>query len=97
MGAHQRQSQPAMTKPPIWLWICGSKEAEVQVSTYTHKTMFTDLYDIEYSDYWPTSNKRIEDQTTNNRFARGVMSSSFLSGSHTECQRGIPLSSQKCL
>jgi hypothetical protein len=51
MGALQRQSQPAMTDPPIWLWICGSKEVEVQVFHYTHKSMFMDLYDIEYYDY----------------------------------------------
>jgi hypothetical protein len=51
MGALQRESQPAMIDPPNWIWICRSKEAEVQVSHYTHKSMFTDLYDIEYSDY----------------------------------------------
>jgi hypothetical protein len=67
-----------MTKPPIWLWICGSKEAEVQVSTYAHKTMFTDLYDVEYSDYWPTGNERLEDRAANNRLARGAVFVIFL-------------------
>jgi hypothetical protein len=41
----------AMTGPPIWLWICGTKEAEVQVFHYTHKRMFTDLYKIRYAGY----------------------------------------------
>jgi hypothetical protein len=29
MAALQRQSQPSMIDPPISLWICGSKEAEI--------------------------------------------------------------------
>jgi hypothetical protein len=62
-----------MTETPIWLWICGSKEAEVQVSTYAHKLMFTDVYDIEYSDYWPAANERLEDRAANNRLARGAV------------------------
>jgi hypothetical protein len=78
MGALQRQSQPAMTETPIWLWICGSKEAEVQVSTYVHKPMFTDVYDIEYSDYWPAANERLEDRAANNRLARGAVFLIFL-------------------
>jgi hypothetical protein len=78
MGALQRQSQPSMTEPPIWLWICGSKEGEIQVSTYAHKTMFTDLYDIEYSNYWPASNERLKNCTANNRLARGAVFLIFL-------------------
>jgi hypothetical protein len=78
MGALQRQSQPAMTETPIWLWICGSKEAEVQVSTYAHKPMFTDVYDIEYSNYWPATNERLEDCAANNRLARGAVFLIFL-------------------
>jgi hypothetical protein len=78
MEALQRQSQPAMTKPPNWHWICELKEAEVQVSTYVHKTMFTDLYDVEYSDYWPTSNERLEDWAVNNRLVRGMVFLIFL-------------------
>jgi hypothetical protein len=34
-----RQSQPFMIDPPVWLWICGTKEAEVQVSHYAHSPM----------------------------------------------------------
>jgi hypothetical protein len=78
MGTLQRQSQPAMTETPIWLWICGSKEVEVQVSTYAHKPMFTDVYDIEYSDYWPAANERLEDRAANNRLARGAVFLIFL-------------------
>ena len=78
MAVLQRQSQPSMIDLPIWLWICRSKEAEVQVSTYTHMTIFTDLYEIEYSDYWPASNERLEDRTANNRLARGVVFLIFL-------------------
>jgi hypothetical protein len=48
------------------------------VSTYAHRTMFTDLYEIEYSDYWPTSNERLEDCTANNRLARGAVFLIFL-------------------
>jgi hypothetical protein len=78
MNALQRQSQPTMTEPPIWLWICGSKEAEIQVSTFAHKTMFTDVYEIEYADYWPTSNERLEDRATNNRLAQSSVFLVFL-------------------
>jgi hypothetical protein len=78
MGALQRQSQPVMTETPIWLWICGSKEAEVQVSTYAHKPMFTDVYEIEYSDYWYAANERLEDRAANNSLARGAVFLIFL-------------------
>jgi hypothetical protein len=61
------------------------------VSTYAHRTMFTDLYEIEYSDYWPTSNERLEDR------AEVQYSSSFSSESPTERQEGILSPSQKHL
>jgi hypothetical protein len=35
--------------------------------------MFTDVYDIEYSDYWPAANERLEDRAANNRLARGAI------------------------
>jgi hypothetical protein len=40
--------------------------------------MFTDLYDVEYSDYWPASNERLEDRAANNRLARGAVFLIFL-------------------
>jgi hypothetical protein len=35
--------------------------------------MFTDVYDIEYSDYWLAANERLEDPSANNRLARGAV------------------------
>jgi hypothetical protein len=70
-NALQKQSQPTINEPPVWLWICGSKEAEIQISTFAHKSIFTDVYDIHYSDYWPSSNERLEDRPANNKLARG--------------------------
>jgi hypothetical protein len=78
MGALQRQSLLAMTDPLIWLWICGLKEVEVQMSDYTHKPMFMDLYNIKYSNYWLVSNERLEDRAANNRLARGKVYLIFL-------------------
>jgi hypothetical protein len=91
MNALQRQSQPTMTEPPIWLWICGSKEVEIQVSTFAHKTMFTDVYEIEYADYWPTSNERLEDCAANNRLAQSSVFLVFLIWKSYRASRTDPI------
>ena len=91
MAVLQRHSQPSMTDPPIWLWICGSKEAEVHVSAYTHRTMFTDLYEIEYSNYWPASNKKLEDRVANNKLARGMVFLIFLIRKSYRASRRDPI------
>ena len=77
-NALQRQSQPTINEPPIWLWICGTKEAEVQISTFAHKSIFTDVYDLHYSDYWPAPNERLEDRAANNKLARSAVHLIFL-------------------
>ena len=46
MNALQRQSQLIINELSIWLWICGSKEAKIQASTFAHKSMFTDVYKL---------------------------------------------------
>ena len=74
----QRQSQPAINEPPIWFWIYGLKETKIQVSTFAHKSMFTDVYDIQYADYWPASNERLEDHAANNRLAQSTVYIIFL-------------------
>ena len=58
MGMLQRQTQPGMMDPQMWLWICGVKEVEVQVSHYAYKGMFRETYDLHYSNYVPSSNER---------------------------------------
>jgi hypothetical protein len=78
VGKLQKQLMPAMIDPPIWLWICGTKDAEVQVSHYAHKRMFANLDDIIYLNYWPASNERLEDQAANNQLARGKVYLIFL-------------------
>ena len=77
-NALQKQSQPTINEPPVWLWICGSKEAEIQVSTFAHKSIFTDVYDLHYADYWPSSNERLEDRAANNKLARSKVHLIFL-------------------
>ena len=77
-NALQRQSQPAINEFPIWLWICRLKEAEIQISTFAHKLMFTDVYDIQYVDYWPVSNERLEDRAANNRLVQSAVYLIFL-------------------
>ena len=62
----QKQSQSTINEPPIWLWICRSKELEIQVSTFAQKSIFKDLYDIQYAEYWPSSNERLKDRAANN-------------------------------
>jgi hypothetical protein len=51
MGAIQRQTQPGMLDPPMWLNIYRTKEAKVRVSHYVHSGMFRDTYDLHYSNY----------------------------------------------
>jgi hypothetical protein len=36
------------------------------------------VYEIEYYDYWPMSNERLDDRAANNRLARGVVFLIFL-------------------
>jgi hypothetical protein len=40
------------------------------VSHYAHSGMFRDTYKWHYSNYWPVSNKRLEDRPANNKLAR---------------------------
>ena len=37
-----------------------------------YKTIFTDVYNIEY-DYWPSSNEKLEDCAANNKLVRGTV------------------------
>jgi hypothetical protein len=67
-----------MTDPPMWLWICWSKEAEVQVSHYAHNAMYRDMYERAYSCYLPAMNKRLEDRPANNKLARAKVHLIFL-------------------
>ena len=78
MSTMHRQTQPHMTDPPVWLWICGSKEAEVQVSHYAHNALYRDMYEHAYSSYLPTMNKRLEDRQANNKLVRAKMHLIFL-------------------
>jgi hypothetical protein len=78
MGMLQRQTQPGMMDPQMWLWICGAKEAEVQVSHYAYKGMFRETYDLHYSNYVPSSNERLEDRAANNKHAKAKVLLIFL-------------------
>ena len=90
-NALQRQSQPTINEPPIWLWICGTKEAEIQVSTFAQKSIFKDSYDIHYSDYWPSQNERLEDRAANNRMARSAVYLIFLVRKSYKASRPEPI------
>jgi hypothetical protein len=54
----------------VWQWICGTKEAKVQVSHYEHSGMFRDTYDRYHSSYLLSSNKRMDDRLANNKLAK---------------------------
>jgi hypothetical protein len=51
MGTLQRQSEPRITYLPMWLWICRTKEAKVQVMHYAYSGMFRNTYDWHYPNY----------------------------------------------
>jgi hypothetical protein len=40
--------------------------------------MYTDVYEIEYANYWPASNERLEDCVANNKLARSLVFLVFL-------------------
>jgi hypothetical protein len=62
----------------VWFWICGTKEAKVQVSHYAHSGIFRDPYDRAYSSYLPSPNERLEDRPANNKLARAEVYLIFL-------------------
>jgi hypothetical protein len=78
MSTMHRQTQPRLTDPPVWLWICGSKEAKVQVSHDAHSSMYRDTYERAYSCYLPAMNKRLEDRPVNNNIVRAEVHLIFL-------------------
>ena len=90
-NALQRQSQPTINEPPIWLWICRTKEAKIQVSTFAHKSIFLDSYYIHYSDYWPSQNERLEDRVANNRLAQSKVYLIFLVRKSYRASRPEPI------
>jgi hypothetical protein len=67
-----------MTEPLVWLWICGTKEAKVQVSHFVHNGIFGDTYDWLCLSYLPTSNGRLEDRPANNKLIRTEVHFNFL-------------------
>ena len=87
MNALQKQSQPTINEP----WICGSKEAEIQVATFVQKSIFTEVYDIYYLDYWPSSNERLEDRAANNKLARSKVHLIFLVRKSYKASRPKPI------
>ena len=61
---------PTVTKPPVWLWICGDKETELKATQLADKTMFTANYVKKYATYEPAKFERLEDLPATNKSAR---------------------------
>ena len=69
---------PTVTKPPVWLWICGDKETELKATQLAGKAMFTANYVKKYATFEPAKFERLEDLSATNKSARALVSLLFL-------------------
>ena len=61
------------------------------MATFAQKSIFTEVYDIHYSDYWPSSNERLEDRAANNKLARSKVHLIFLVRKSFKASRPEPI------
>ena len=46
-------NNPIATEIPVWVWICGSREAEAKIKNHLDGCEFGRNYKIEYAEYIP--------------------------------------------
>ncbi len=72
------QSNPGITDPPVWMWICGYKDAEVMVSSFANTDRFLREYEIKYAEYEPSKYERLQDVTISHKLAKERVQLLFL-------------------
>ena len=85
---------PTVTKPPVWLWICGDKETELKATQLVGKAMFTANYVKKYATYEPAKFEWLEDLLTTNKSARAPVSLLFLIRKSEKAKFNIPATFQ---
>lgn len=61
MQTFQTQGMPGPSDPEVWLWICGNREAELQVYGQSDTLPFKEHYQKYESSYAPGKYERLED------------------------------------
>ena len=79
-----------VTKPPIWLWICGDKEIELKATQLAGKALFIANYVKKYSTYKPAKFEPLEDLPATNKSARAPISLLFLVRKSDKAKFNIP-------
>ena len=79
-----------VTKPPVWLWICGDKETELMACHLTWHAIFTTNYMKKYSTYKPTKFEQLEDLSTTSKNARAPICLLFLVQKADKTKFNIP-------
>ena len=85
---------PTVTKPPVWLWICGDKETELKATQLAGKAMFTANYVKKYATYEPAKFERLEDLPATNKSARAPIYLLFLIRKSEKAKFNIPATLQ---
>jgi hypothetical protein len=84
------QSSPGITDPPVWMWICGYKDAEVMVSSFANTDRFRSEYEIKYAEYEPSKYERLQDVTISHKLAKERIHLLFLVKKHLSSTIKIP-------
>jgi hypothetical protein len=87
----KKQSQPALTDPEAWLWICGGEEVDDDLRAEIRTGVMGQTYVPQYSQYKPAGVERLGDCAFNSNKARAAVHLIFLikRGSRPKC-RTIP-------
>ena len=59
-----------VTELPVWVWICGDKEAEARLLNHLRSSDYGDKYILEFVDYVPAINERLEDNPITSKRAK---------------------------
>jgi hypothetical protein len=71
-------TDPKVTEIPVWVWICGSREAEAKIKNHLDGCEFGKNYSIVYSEYFPAQYERLEDLTSSTKKAKDPVQILFL-------------------
>lgn len=69
---------PIATEIPVWVWICGSREAEARIKNHLDGCEFGKNYRIEYAEYIPAQFERLEDLNVSTKKAKDPVQILFL-------------------
>jgi len=81
---------PEMVEIPVWVWICGSREAQAKIKFHLNDCEFGENYKVEYAEYIPAKYERLEDVALSTKKASDPVQILFLFRKNIKCKHNLP-------